>query len=370
MSVNRIIFCFLLSWLCGSCQMQPNCPLTTDVFPVKIQHLAPICQGNTNTCWAFSTLSFLESEMIRQNGQAERLSPMWIAYHAYLEKTRNFREKNGQARFYGGGLAHDVFWVIERYGIVRDQDFPGRPNPAVAFDHTELDSVLKLSLEQWVGQPEMTLELLLEKTRQVLNHYLGIPPGMIEIDGETMSPTDFARNYLKLDLTQYVQVTSFQTFAFYELGKLDLPDNWLGYDRYLNVPLPVFVDLLSTALKQKFSAGIDMDLSEKGYDKIRSCATTANWLPGTSPNQARREAAFSNESTTDDHLQHIVGLAPEWQGHHWYLIKDSLPSSFHSASKGYIFMRDDYLQMKVLSFLVHRDAIQARLAEVHGLLLP
>jgi len=370
MSVNRIFFLFLLSWLCGSCQMQPNCPVTTDVFPVKIQHLAPVCQGNTNTCWAFSTLSFLESELIRQNGQAERLSPMWITYHAYLEKAKNFREKKGQARFYGGGLAHDVFWVIERYGIVREQDFPGRPHPEAAFDHTEMDSVLKFSLEQWLAQSEMNPETVLENTRQVLNRYLGVPPEMIEIAGGTLSPLNFARNYLKLDFTQYVQVTSFQSLVFFEFGKLDLPDNWIGYDRYLNVPLPVFVDLLNTALDHHFSAAIDMDLSEQGYDKTRSCATATGWLGDASPNQTRREAAFLAESTTDDHLQHLVGLAPEWGGHRWYLIKDSLPSSMRSASKGYIFMREDYLQMKVLSFLVHRDAIQARLAEVHGFSLP
>jgi bleomycin hydrolase len=364
---NLLLFC-LLVWSCAS---HPDCPTAAEKFQVQIQHLTPHCQGKTNTCWAFSTLSFLESEIIRQTGQSVRLSPMWIVYHAYLEKAKNFWEKHGQARLYGGGLAHDVFWVIERYGIVRHEDFTGRPDPNDAFDHSEMDSVLKFSLEQWVQQPEMTPELIIEKTRRLLNQYLGAPPEVIEMAGEKISPREFAKKHLKIDLTQFVQVTSFLAFPVYEFGKLDLQDNWLGYDQYLNVPLPVFTDLLEAALTQHFSVAIDMDLTEKGYDKIRSCATLSpGWLATDSLNQATREALFLNASTTDDHLQHIVGFAPKLHGHGWFLIKDSLPSSYFSVSKGYIFMREDYLRMKVLSFLVHRDAIQSRLAKVHGFSLP
>lgn len=355
--------------LFGSGFSQTDCPTHPSAFLVQIRHLAPHCQGKTNTCWAFSTLSFLESEILRETGQSVRLSTMWISYHAWLEKAKNYFEKQGEARLFGGGLAHDVLMVINRYGIVRSVDFPGRLKPDVPFNHTQMDSVLQTSLKEWVQQPEMTPEKIFANTRQVLNRYLGTPPKKIEVAGREMTSLAFALDYLKLDLSNYIQLTSFLSIPFYEFGKLELADNWLGYERYLNVPLDVFVELLNLALKQNYSAVIDMDLSEDGYDKTRSCAKLVpRWLSADSVNQSKREIWFKLEVTTDDHLQHVVGFLPGPQT--WYLIKDSLPSSNHSASNGYIYMREDYLRMKVLSFMVHREAIQQELAERFDFKLP
>ncbi len=49
--------------------------LTGLVFPDKVSlyqqewRLPPVSQGNTNTCWSFSTTSFFESEVHRLTGQ-------------------------------------------------------------------------------------------------------------------------------------------------------------------------------------------------------------------------------------------------------------------------------------------------------------
>jgi len=45
-------------------------------------------QGNTNTCWCFSTTSFFESEVKRIYGKEIRISEMFTVYCEYIEKAR------------------------------------------------------------------------------------------------------------------------------------------------------------------------------------------------------------------------------------------------------------------------------------------
>ncbi len=43
-------------------------------------------QGNTGTCWCFSTSSFVESEILRKTGKKIDLSEMFVVRKIYLEK--------------------------------------------------------------------------------------------------------------------------------------------------------------------------------------------------------------------------------------------------------------------------------------------
>jgi len=47
-------------------------------------------QGNSNTCWSFSTTSFYESEVLRQIGKKVEISEIYSAYCEYIEKARRF----------------------------------------------------------------------------------------------------------------------------------------------------------------------------------------------------------------------------------------------------------------------------------------
>ncbi len=54
-------------------------PASKDEFK-SYWHNAPVSQGNTNTCWSFSTTSFFESEVFRSTGQKVRLSEIYTVY--------------------------------------------------------------------------------------------------------------------------------------------------------------------------------------------------------------------------------------------------------------------------------------------------
>jgi hypothetical protein len=50
---------------------------------------------------------------------------------------------------------------------------------------------------------------------------------------------------------------------------------------------------------------------------------------------------------------HVVGyqqVKDEW----WFLIKDSSSSGFDGPNKGYRFMHEDYIRLKILTILVYK----------------
>ena len=51
-----------------------------------VKNTAPISQGNTGTCWCFSTTSFYESEIHRITGKDINLSELYPVYFEYIEK--------------------------------------------------------------------------------------------------------------------------------------------------------------------------------------------------------------------------------------------------------------------------------------------
>ena len=351
-----ILFFFSIEALILACAGGKKLNLPTG-FAYKIPHTLPKCQGKTSTCWAFSTLSFLESEAIRIGSGKFDLSEMWVVYHTYLEKARNYIKNKGHVRFAPGGLSHDVLMILQKYGIVREQDYDGKFNPSKGYDHTEMDSAIADTLAYLVAQDSLDEALILNAITQILNTYISSPPESIDIDGKKMSPLDFFANQLRINLDDYIEITSFLKFPFYTLGKLEIPDNWWDYDRYYNVPIDEFVKLLNDALKNGFSVAIDMDMTESGYDRDKCIA----WIPESEVkpadiSQDKREELFLNEATTDDHLQHLVGYTHE-NGHNWFLIKDSLKRSYFGPYEGYFYMREDYVKLKVLSFMIHKDGV-------------
>jgi bleomycin hydrolase len=59
----------------------------------------------------------------------------------------------------------------------------------------------------------------------------------------------------------------------------------------------------------------------------------------------------------------LLGLLRQGD-HDWFLIKDSSRSAQRKLS-GYYFYRDDYMRLKLLTFMVHKDAARLLLAKVN-----
>ena len=95
-------------------------------------------QSQTNTCWAYSTGSFLESELIRMGKGRHDLSEMFVVRMVYPEKIRRYVRYHSKTRFAPGSVAGDVMRVVREYGMVPESAFPSGSKP----NHHEMDTVL------------------------------------------------------------------------------------------------------------------------------------------------------------------------------------------------------------------------------------
>ncbi|RYF79845.1 MAG: aminopeptidase, partial [Chitinophagaceae bacterium] len=71
-------------------------------------HTAVKSQGQTGTCWSFSTTAVLESGMLKNGIANADLSEMFTVRNIYLEKAKNYLSRQGAAQFGEGSLGHDV----------------------------------------------------------------------------------------------------------------------------------------------------------------------------------------------------------------------------------------------------------------------
>ena len=88
-------------------------------------HFAPVSQGNTNTCWSYSAVSMLESEIYRLSRQEIKLSEMYIAYNEYLERARFFVKTRGNNYIAEGSEMNAVIKNIKKYGILPYSAYSG-----------------------------------------------------------------------------------------------------------------------------------------------------------------------------------------------------------------------------------------------------
>ena len=84
-------------------------------------------QGRTGTCWSFSALSFIESEIMRLGGGKHELSEMFIVRNTYSDKAERYVRMHGNLNFGPGGAFHDVSEMIKTHGIMPLEAYTGRP---------------------------------------------------------------------------------------------------------------------------------------------------------------------------------------------------------------------------------------------------
>jgi len=142
---------------------------------------------------------------------------------------------------------------------------------------------------------------------------------------------------------------------------LDVRDNWRRLDDYLNLPLDTWYRVLRDAVQDGWTVAIGGDNSEPGMDGLYDAAVVPEWdIPHAYLDQAARELRIVNGTTTDDHGVHCVGYR-EYEGREWFLIKDSNRSSRLGRYAGYYMWDGDYIRLKMLSFLEHRDRLRGLL---------
>lgn len=337
-------------------------PASPAVFK-QAWHFPPVAQYLTGTCWSFSTTSFYESEVYRLTGRKVKLSEIWTVYWEYVEKMRRFVRERGDSLIDEGSESNALPRIWKQYGIVPEEAYPGVLSKDGRHDHSRLIAQLQ-ELSRWVKANDVWDEdRVLAMTRVILDRELGVPPERFAYEGREYTPPQFLAQVVKLDLDDYAEFMSTLSLPFYTRGEYKVPDNWWHDASYYNVPLDEWYAALKHAAQQGYTVAIGGDVSEPGYNGFENAAVVPTFdIPQAYIDQSAREFRFANHTTADDHGIHLVGWT-NVDGHDWFLIKDSARSSRWGKFEGYYFYRDDYVRLKMLTFVVHKDAVRALLAK-------
>jgi bleomycin hydrolase len=342
--------------------------LTGMDFPNKVSlyqqewRLPPVSQGNTNTCWCFSATSFFESEVHRLTGQDIKLSEMFTVYWEYVERAKRFVAERGNSAFGEGSEANAVTREFKKYGIVPKEVYTGMEPGRKFYTHEKMFSELEHYMQNVKNTNTWDEEQVVATVKSILNHYMGVPPESFEWKGARYTPKEFLTSYLKLQMDDYVDVLSYLQRPFWQQVEYEVPDNWWHSKDYYNVPLEDYMNAIKNAIKNHYTIAIGGDVSEAGFSRDAQAAIIPTFdIPPADIDDNARQFRFSNHTTEDDHGMHLVGYY-EKDGQDWYLIKDSGAGSRNNDEAapefGYYFFRGDYVKLKMMDFLVHKDAVK------------
>ncbi len=360
-----------------------------DETPIKNQY-------KSSTCWSFSSLAFIESELLRMGKEEYDLSEMFIVRQTYSEKAQKYVRFHGEFNFSGGGAFHDVLHVINEYGIVPEEVYNGKVIGEDNHIHGELDAVTRGYIDAVIKNKNKKLTpVWYQGFEGILDAYLGECPESFTYNGKEYTPRSFA-DELEINTEDYIEIGSYTHHPFYEKFILEIPDNWM-LDKVYNVPLDEMMEIMDYALENGFTIGWGSDISEKGFSWKNGVAIVPDeeltdlsgsekekWEKLTKDEkkkalycfdgpvkeknitQEMRQQEFDNYSTTDDHGMQITGIAEDQDGNKFYKVKNSWGTTDHIYD-GYFYASDAFVRLKTIDIMVHKDAIPKDIRKKLGL---
>lgn len=350
-------------------------------------------QYRTSTCWSFSGLSFLESEMLRLGKPEVDLSEMYVVRQTYSEKAKRYIRLHGELNFSPGGAFHDVTNMISQFGIVPESVYSGLMEGQKKHVHNDLDNALAQEVKGVVNNNEIDFKKVCRQTvDSTLNVYLGEIPQTFEYKGKNYTPQTFATDYVGLKMDDYIEITSYTHHPFYSKFILEVPDNW-SWDEVYNVPINEMDEIIDYSLENGFTVAWAADVSEKGFATSNkgfavlpvapaeemSETENAKWHGMTEKEKDRelykldkpvkelevtqemRQTAFDNYETTDDHGMHIIGMAKTRDGKVFYKVKNSWGD--YNKYDGYFYASKPYVEYKTMSLMVHKEGVPPLIRE-------
>lgn len=367
---KTIVILLFLPLLCFTQTFKPTAKFIRDdtvfkyIMPndtaqfTKAWHSSPVRQWNTGTCWCFGTISMIESGVFRMTGRKLKLSEMYIVYWEYVEKARRFVHEKGNSAFTEASEANAVPRMMKLYGIVPADLYPGTKTNPLFYDHTEMLREMSSYLKQIQKKKKWNEKLVTAKIRSILDRYMGAPPEVVYLDDHQYSPVDYMKTVLKCDPGDYFSFMSTTRLPYNEKGELVEEDNWWHDRNYYNVSLDDFFKIITSALDQGYTLTVCGDVSEPGrWDSMQVYVVPEFDIPAGYINEAARQYRMDSKSTTDDHCIHFIGYYRNSSGL-WFLVKDSGGSTHRAKFKGYAFIHENYVKLKMMTILVNKDAVR------------
>ncbi len=349
-------------------------------------------QYRSGTCWCFSALSFVESEILRTKGYEVDLSEMFVVGKSYRDRAVKYVRLDGHLNFAAGSSFGDVLHVINDYGIVPQTEMQGLNYGTVLPEHNELDAALKGYVDAIKSRPNKTLSTAwVNGFDGIVAAYLGEYPETFVVDGKEYTPETY-RDALGFNYDDYVNISSFTHHPFYKPFVIEVCDNW-RWDTAYNLPMDEMMEVMYNAIENGYTIAWGSDVSEKGFTrdglaimpvekkKVVAGSDQERWVGKAAEEkkeevkaalpeemtitQEMRQVAYDNKTTTDDHGMHIYGVAQDQNGNKYFMVKNSWGET--GKYKGIWYASDAFVRYKTLNIVVHKDAIPEHIAVKLGL---
>ncbi len=355
-------------------------------------------QNRAGTCWCYSTMAFLEAELLRMGKGEYDFSEMFIVHNTYLDRADKAVRTHGDASFSQGGSFYDVLYGMEHFGLVPEAEMrPGVMYGDSLSNHTELSAVSdavvaaiakgRHSKLQSDAEGNMLWKKAIESIHDI---YLGERPESFTVNGKEYTPKSYYES-TGLNADDYVSLTSYTHHPFYESFVLEIQDNWRWAQSY-NLPIDELMEVFDNAIMNGYTIAWGSDVSESGFtrngvavmpdaEKAQelSGSDMAHWLklspaekklnekpqPQKWCTQEERQLSYDNWETTDDHGMLIYGIAKDQAGNEYYMVKNSWGKS--GKYEGIWYASKAFARYKTMNIVVHKDAVPKALRKKLGI---
>lgn len=376
-------------------KVDPNKPVFTIVKENPITSVKD--QNRSGTCWAYSTLSYFESEILKNTGKTYDLCESFVANKDYMDRAVQVVRYHGDMQFAQGGSAYDVYYVLKNYGICPEDamPFPGSLYGDSLNNFNEFFSLLEPYVEGIATNKASKISGQWKVGFQgILDAYLGKCPENFTYEGKNYTPKSFASS-LGLNMDDYVTITSYTHHPFYSQFVVEVQDNWRNPASY-NLPMDEMMQIIDNAVMNGYTVAWGGDVSEPGFTrdglaymidakKMQSLqgSDMARWLglsaakrrnlidslgcnvPEVQPTQEMRQERFDNWELTDDHGMLIYGIAKDQNGKKYYMVKNSWGEA--GKYKGTWYMTKTFIAANTMDYMVNKNAIPANIRKKMGI---
>ena len=355
-------------------------------------------QNRAGTCWCYSSLAFIESELLRMGKGEYDFSEMYIVHNTYLDRADKAVRTHGDISFSQGGSFYDVIYGMDKFGLVPEAEMrPGAMYGETLSNHNELSAVSDAIVAAIAKGKHRNLQsspdgqMLWKKAIEAVHDiYLGERPENFTYNGKEYTPQSFYKS-LGLNADDYISLTSYTHHPFYDKFVLEIQDNWRWAQSY-NLPIDELMEVFENAIMEGYTIAWGSDVSENGFTRDGIAVMPADaskadlqgsdmarWLklseeekkvtPKPSNEkwctQEERQLAYDNWETTDDHGMQIYGIAKDQNGTKYYMVKNSWGES--GKYKGIWYASEAFVRYKTMNIVVHKNAIPKAIRKKLGI---
>jgi len=375
-----------------------------EIFSHKIETKGVTNQNKSGRCWLFAGLNILRPKVIENNNlESFEFSQNYLAFWDKLEKANCFLENiikfadrdilNREMEFLlrkpipDGGYWENVVNLVEKYGVVPQEIMPETNSSG----NTGMMNVLisrklradAVKLRNMHEQKQSLKKLRAEKTKMLTDVYkmlvlnLGQPPAEFQWRFEDAnsvvskirkySPESFYKEFVKVDLSQYVDIFNDPSKEYGKHYSINLTRNIRDGDdaHFANVKMQILKDIAVKAVLDDepiwFSCDVGKDQSrEHGIMAMGMFDYDSIYTTDMAMTKAQR--SLFRESVPN-HAMVFIGIDMQKDKPAKWLVENSWGDD--KGSKGLWTLYDSWFDTNVYSIIVKKKYVPKEILDIY-----